>query len=311
MEELPFVSVIIPVYNDSVRLLKCLKALYLQTYPYNSYEVIVVDNNSIENVFSVCQQFPNVRYLQENKQGSYAARNCGVRAARGEIIACTDADCLPAHDWISSGVQSLLSNPDAGIVAGHIEMSYLHSQPNPIEYADRLMHLNQQLYAEKGYAATGNAFTWEWMFEKVGMFNEGLLSLGDREWGERVTGQGYGVVYSKEAYVLHPARHTLHALLRKVRFQARHKPLLKPWTWKDLFRQLLPMGWSFYWNLVGDRNLPALGAKFRFLLVVYAVKYIVFWEMMTYFPKLDKSGYPEILKINTRAALDIYYLNKS
>ncbi|MBE9019207.1 glycosyltransferase, partial [Chroococcidiopsidales cyanobacterium LEGE 13417] len=130
-----------------------------------------------------------------------------MKAAKGEIIAFTDADCLPAANWISSGVRSLLSNPDAGIVAGHIEMSYLRSYPNPVEYVDRLMHLNQQLYAQKGYA--GNAFTWAWMFERVGMFDEGLLSLGDREWGERVTGQGYRVVYSKEAYVLHPARNTL------------------------------------------------------------------------------------------------------
>ncbi|PSB40550.1 glycosyl transferase [Cyanosarcina cf. burmensis CCALA 770] len=228
-DSLPFISAIVPAYNDRDRLLKCLKALYLQTYLYNSYEVIVVDNNSTENIYSVCQQFPNVRYLQENKQGSYAARNCGVKAAKGEIIAFTDADCLPAANWISSGVRSLLSNPDAGIVAGHIEMTYLQSQPKPVEYADRLMHLNQQHYAEKGYAATGNAFTWVWMFERVGLFNEGLLSLGDREWGERVTLQGYRVVYSKEAYVQHPARNTLHALLKKVRFQAQYKPLLKPW----------------------------------------------------------------------------------
>lgn len=145
------------------------------------------------------------------------------------------------------------------------------------------MHLNQQHYAEKGYAATGNAFTWAWMFKIVGMFNEGLLSLGDREWGERVTDRGYGVIYSREACVLHPARHTLHALLRKVRLQAQYKPLLNPWTWKDLFQQILPMGWRFYWSLVGDRNLPILGAKVQFLLVVCAVKYVVAWEMLKYF----------------------------
>lgn len=280
MDELPFVSVILPVYNDGDRLLKCLKALYHQTYPYSCYEAIVIDNVSTENIFSICQQFPNVRYLHEAKRGSYAARNCGVRAARGKIIAFTDADCIPAVDWIFSGVRNLLSNPDAGIVAGHIEMSYLRSQPSPVEYVDRLMHLNQKLYAEKGYAATGNAFTWAWMSEKVGMFNEELLSLGDREWGERVTSQGYRVVYSRDTYVLHPARNTLYTLLKKVRLQAQYKPLLKPWTWKDLFQQMLPLGWRFYWGLMGDRDLPTLRAKFQFFLMVCAVKYAVAWEMM-------------------------------
>jgi len=85
----------------------------------------------------------------------------------------------------------------------------LRSHPNPVKYVDRLMHLNQQLYAQRGYAATGNAFTAREMFEIVGMFNEELLSLGDRKWEERVTGKGYSVVYSEAAYVLHPARNTL------------------------------------------------------------------------------------------------------
>ncbi|WP_146149878.1 hypothetical protein [Chroococcidiopsis sp. CCALA 051] len=39
--------------------------------------------------------------------------------------------------------------------------------------------------SKNGYVSTGNAFTWAWMFETVGMFDEGLLSLGDREWGKR------------------------------------------------------------------------------------------------------------------------------
>jgi glycosyltransferase involved in cell wall biosynthesis len=179
----PFVCVIIPVFNDSKRLLLCLRSLYCQTYPYSCYEVIVVDNGSTENIYSICHQFPNVRYLCELGRGSYAARNCGVRAAKGKILAFTDSDCIPAADWIEAGVRSLSQSPDIGIVAGHIEFFYAQSQPSPVEYMDSLMHL-QQRYAQRGYAATGNAFTWIWMFERVGMFNERLLSLGDREWGK-------------------------------------------------------------------------------------------------------------------------------
>lgn len=56
----PFVSVIIPVFNDSKHLSLCLQALYCQTYPYSRYEVIVVDNASAENIYSVCKQLPSV-----------------------------------------------------------------------------------------------------------------------------------------------------------------------------------------------------------------------------------------------------------
>jgi len=74
----PFVSVIIPVRNNRNCLQKCLYALYFQSYPYNQFEVIVVDNNSTEDLYSLCQQFPNVRYCQEFKPGNNAARNMGI-----------------------------------------------------------------------------------------------------------------------------------------------------------------------------------------------------------------------------------------
>ena len=54
----PFVSVIIPVYNDPIRLETCLQALEEQTYPKSSYEVIVVDNGSDESIEPIVVEFP-------------------------------------------------------------------------------------------------------------------------------------------------------------------------------------------------------------------------------------------------------------
>ncbi|MGL4504066.1 MAG: glycosyltransferase, partial [Planktothrix sp.] len=56
----PFVSVIIPVFNDLDRLLVCLQSLENQTYPKKSYEVIVIDNGSAEEIKSVVLQFSQV-----------------------------------------------------------------------------------------------------------------------------------------------------------------------------------------------------------------------------------------------------------
>ena len=109
-----FVSVIVPVFNNGDRLAKCLKALYVQTYPYADYEVIVVDNNSTERIDSVCEQFPNVRYETESEQGSYAARNRGLSIAKGEVIAFTDSNCIPDAEWIAAGVRAL-SDTNAGL----------------------------------------------------------------------------------------------------------------------------------------------------------------------------------------------------
>src|ERR1041385_8126335 len=102
-----FVSVIIPVWNDPERLTKCLDALRKQTYPAHSYEIIVVDNGSAVPVDRVVASYGHARVVHEQRVGSYAARNSGLKVARGQVIAFTDADCLPAPDWIEKGVAHL------------------------------------------------------------------------------------------------------------------------------------------------------------------------------------------------------------
>ncbi|MBF0233903.1 MAG: glycosyltransferase family 2 protein [Desulfamplus sp.] len=54
--KIPFISVIVPTYNDSLRLSYCLNALRSQTYPKSRYEIIVVDNNSTEDIRSIANQ---------------------------------------------------------------------------------------------------------------------------------------------------------------------------------------------------------------------------------------------------------------
>lgn len=276
----PLVSVIIPVYNDRNRLIECLKSLAKQTY--DNYEVIVVDNNSVDDLWIVCQQFGNTHYLLESKQGSYAARNYGVSAAKGEIIAFTDSDCQPSPNWIESGVTSLLYAPNVGLVAGHIEMTYQKDLPSPIEYLDRVLHLNQSSYAQQGYAATGNAFTWSWMFAEVGMFDDSMLSLGDREWGERVSGRGYSAVYSSDALVCHPARSTLRSLLKKVRLQAQHKPLLDNFSKGQIVALLKPLAREVWESLKTDSNLPTLRSRVVFILLLYLIRYSMAWKLLLY-----------------------------
>jgi len=57
----PFVSVIIPVYNDPIRLKTCLQALEEQTYPQNAYEIIVVDNGSDESIEPIVAEFSQAK----------------------------------------------------------------------------------------------------------------------------------------------------------------------------------------------------------------------------------------------------------
>ena len=74
--QLPYVSVILPVYNDTERLKICLEKLTDQSYSKDKYEIIVIDNNSTDNIKDLHKIFLQVKFLLEDKiQSSYAARN--------------------------------------------------------------------------------------------------------------------------------------------------------------------------------------------------------------------------------------------
>jgi glycosyltransferase involved in cell wall biosynthesis len=214
----PFVSVIVPVWNDAGRLEECLRALEGQTYPGDLCEVLVVDNGSEEPIGPVVARHGRARLVCERRPGSYAARNKGLAHARGRIVAFTDADCLPAPDWIEKGVARLKRGGGRAVVAGRVEMFPCTPQsPNAVEQYEVLFALAQRQFVGKyGFGATANLFAWRETFERVGPFLAELKSGGDLEWGRRAAGLGYKVEYDEETRVRHPARASLSQLYRKV-----------------------------------------------------------------------------------------------
>ena len=216
----PFVSVIIPVYNDSERLKTCLQVLEDQTYPKEAYEVIVVDNGSDESIEPIVAKFSQTKASSETSQrGPCVARNKGLALARGEVIAFTDADCIPAPDWIEKGVANLLRVPNCGIVGGRINLFFKDpGQPTIAELYDSIMHLNQKMFIEKmNFGATANVFTYKHIFDRVGDFDRNVGMSDDKEWGQRVASFRYPLIYAADVRVAHPARHSFDQLRQKVR----------------------------------------------------------------------------------------------
>lgn len=213
----PFVSIIIPVFNDAKHLSLCLVSLEHQTYPKSFYEVIVVDNgsDSDENIQEIVDRSKSI-LISELTPGSYAARNKGISAAQGEVIAFTDADCVPTPNWIEKGVGALLNTPNCGLVAGRIEIFFKHSQPTPVELYESITAFPQkQLLERRHYAAAANIFTFKAVLEKIGLFDATLKSNGDVEWGQRVFSHGYQQIYTNEACVYHPARYSFQQLYKR------------------------------------------------------------------------------------------------
>ncbi|PPS45650.1 glycosyltransferase family 2 protein [Chroococcidiopsis sp. TS-821] len=289
-----FVSVIVPVFNDAKRLKLCLSALEKQTYPQTLYEVIVVDNASDpeQNIASVVAQFKQTKTVYERSPGSYAARNKGISHAQGEVIAFTDADCIPAPNWIENGVRNLVGTPNCGLVAGKIEIFFKNPQRlTAVELYESIMALPQREFLEKHhYGATANVFTWKSVIEQVGVFDASLKSSGDVEWGQRVAKYGYKQVYAEDTCVAHPARSSWRELYkRSIRhaggfYDLQVKTSKTFWErnhkfFVSLFQDLTPP-LNFTLNVFLDSRLENFTQKAKVSSVMFFIRYVSAWEKM-------------------------------
>lgn len=289
----PFVSVIIPVFNDADRLKLCLEALERQTYGGDRYEVIVVDNGSTEDIKSVVAPFSHAVYAHEARPGSYAARNKALTLAQGEILAFTDADCIPAPTWLEHGVRHLLQTPNCGLVAGRIEL-FFHdpSRPTAVELYDsvKIGFPQQKFLEESNYGATANVFTFRSVMEAVGSFDDTLKSSGDREWGQRVFAAGYQQFYADDAYVSHPARRTWGELHKKVvRITGGHLDLQQKRGVSSVrfvadvllasLKDFLPP-FRMYFHICSYKNLKSHKQRIQFAIAMLYVRYVRGWERL-------------------------------
>lgn len=241
----PFISVIIPVFNDGERLKLCLEALAQQTYSRSHFEVIVVDNGSddLASIATAVEPYDNVTLASESTPGSYAARNRGLSLAKGEAIAFTDADCIPAPDWIEQGVRHLRQTPNCGLVAGNIEIFPQDvNHPTPVELFEMATAFPQEHHLQTlKYGPTANLFTFKSVVEQVGGFDQDLKSGGDLDWGRRVHASGYQQIYAEEVRVAHPARASFHQMGQKVtRLAGGHYDLLQRNQYHFFYQNSLP-----------------------------------------------------------------------
>ncbi|HAA33075.1 MAG TPA: glycosyl transferase family 2 [Cyanobacteria bacterium UBA8553] len=289
-----FVSAIIPVYNDAERLKICLAALENQTYPKDLYEVIVVDNGSdqAQDIKGVVAQFSCAIATYESIPGSYAARNQGISLAKGDIIAFTDSDCIPAPNWIENGVKNLLQVPNCGLVAGKIEIFFKDSSHiTPVELYESITAFPQKkLLEQQRGGATANVFTFKKVIEKVGLFNPNLKSNGDLEWGRRVYSSGYQQIYADDTCVAHPARYSLKELYRRTirlvggLYDLQMKPEPSFFKRNKIFLETLvknsvpPL--MFVFNVFFNSSLKGIGQKVKVSGVMFFVRYVSAWEII-------------------------------
>jgi GT2 family glycosyltransferase len=211
----PQVSVVVPHYRDLARLDRCLTALGAQTYSPERLEIVVADNASPEGEAAVAKVIAGrARLTTVAEKGAGPARNGGVAAAAGEVLAFTDADCLPDPGWVAAGVAAL---EGADFVGGRMQVLVDDPEkPTPVEAFELVFAFDNEHYVTRlGFTVTANLFCRRAVFDAVGGFRVGVSE--DLEWSMRARAKGFCLGYAADALVGHPARRTWPELTAKWR----------------------------------------------------------------------------------------------
>ena len=216
------ISIIIPCLDAPAdRLLAllqniCQQAQAVQRETGDGVEVFLVDNGSQEalanNYRELCTRL-KVIYLRELQPGSYAARNTGIAASKGELLVFTDDDCDPVPTWLSCYVAAYAKNP-ASMYCGDVLLNY--NSKSYAECHDAATAMDQKKYCDRGGAMTANIAIPRAVFDSAGVFDSSLLSGADIKFTREATAGGVSLGWVEGAEVWHPARGAA-GIMRKIR----------------------------------------------------------------------------------------------
>jgi glycosyltransferase involved in cell wall biosynthesis len=172
------VSVIIPAYNAARFLADAISSVFAQSHPH--IQTVVVDDGSTDDTADVVRHYA-VSYVRQQHSGIAAARNTGVLAARGSLLAFLDADDLWTREKLARQINLLAQHPEIQLVAGRVEQFY----------DEAYRGARTPLSAQSGGAYTAGALLVRRRdFFRVGMFNT-RLQLGEFiDWHSRAINSG-------------------------------------------------------------------------------------------------------------------------
>lgn len=231
MNKEPFISIILCTYNGGEKISECLRTLSEQGYPQDKYEIIVVDDASVDNTPEIVAGFPVKLIRHSFNQGAYGSRNTGMRVAIGEIVVFVDDDCYYYKDWLTKLIEPYHQE---GVVAvgcltlassnKYLTEKYMaetgYGNPSPKGYSKSdnplyrfFVYLQEMLRRPdallKGYpievaAIYANSSFKKDVLEKLGGWDAELRYGGDSEMCMRINKEGVGkIMFTSTSKVLH------------------------------------------------------------------------------------------------------------
>lgn len=182
---------IICTYNREKYIGNLLESIAANDLPKTEYEILLVDNNCTDNSRAVCEAFAAVhtdvqfRYVVEPEQGLSAARNKGIKEAKGDVIVYIDDDALVDAWYLRTYAEWFAAHPETMACGGPIEPLYETTEPDwmtPYTKALLTAWMNYgdsvREYPKGRYPGGGNAAYRKEVFDKIGLFNTALGRKG-------------------------------------------------------------------------------------------------------------------------------------
>ncbi len=252
------ISVVVCTYNGSRTIRECLEGLKRVEYP--SFEVIVVDDGSYDGTAEIASEF-DVRLIRTENRGLSSARNTGMQAATGEIIAYLDDDAIPEVHWLTQLSRAFRTSRHAAIGGpniapangGLVAECVARSPGGPVhvlltdEVAEHLPGCN--LAVRKS------------ALEAIGGFDEKFRIAGDDVdvcW--RLQEQGWTLGFAPGAMVWHHRRNSLEAYWKQQKNYGRAEAMLER-KWPEKYNGFGHVSWGG--RLYGEQPWTWIGKRQR------------------------------------------------
>lgn len=183
-------TAIICTYNRAKYIGNLLESIAVNDLPKSEYEILLVDNNCTDNTREICETFAeahkdvNFRYVVEPEQGLSAARNKGIKEAKGDILVYIDDDALVDTWYLRTIVEYIAAHPEIDAVGGPIIPLYETEEPKWMAHHTKELLTGYLYQGEKigpfikRYPGGGNAAFRACVFQQIGLFNTALGRKG-------------------------------------------------------------------------------------------------------------------------------------
>lgn len=178
----PLVSIVVPVFNNARFLAETIQTILQQDY--KPVEIIMIDDGSTDGSATIIKNHPDIHYVYQDNRGPAAAKNAGVKIAKGEYVAFLDADDLWASDKLSKQVACMEASPQLGYTITFMRMHMMPGLEKPHWLKQELLDRSLTAYLPSSLLMRRDCL------QQVGEFDEAFKTSDEVDWFFRAKDKG-------------------------------------------------------------------------------------------------------------------------